>query len=64
MNKPDAITQAMWDKMNPKQREFVVAQERMHERILQAFKFGFSPNQVLEGTSADAAAYRRNSWMF
>jgi hypothetical protein len=26
--------------------------------------FGFRDDQRLDGTSADAAAYRRNSWMF
>ena len=30
----------------------------------EADAFGFYDDQRLDGTSADAAAYRRNSWMF
>ena len=64
MKKPDAISQAMWDRLNDEDKAFIVQHEKMHDRVMQAAMFGFKPNEVLEGTSSDAAAYHRNSWMF
>lgn len=61
MEKPETISQDKWDSLNDREKAFVIEHERRH-RVARAY--GFTSGQVLEGTSEDAAAYHRNSWMF
>lgn len=60
MTKPDSVPQYVWDQCDEKARAFLIEYEAVHK----AARFGFTKDQMLDGTASEAAAYRRNSWMF
>ena len=61
MEKPETVSQAMWDRLSDRDKAFVIEHERKHR---EARDYGFTSGQVLDGTKSDADAYRRNRWMF
>ena len=66
MSKPDTISQTMWDRLSDDDKAFVIEHERRHkkQREKEARAYGFRADETLTGSSADAAAFRNNRWMF